>query len=118
MEIRLAHEQGLIHQRDLNHFQNFALRYWIYLDRRTANDDRDALVELQCFRMFPERWAESYLPVTSSQDEEEIPVTDIDELDRWYNSRGTPRAMSGSTLHDFRAETEWPTDEHAWTDWS
>lgn len=113
MDIRLAHEQGILHQPDLNHFQHFALLYWIYLDRRTLNEKTSADLEIQCFNLFPERWksiywntAESVLAPPSHEDG--IPVTDIDELDAWYSSLQEARQMSGADL---------PGATERWGDW-
>jgi hypothetical protein len=121
VEVRLAHEQGLIHQRDLNHFQHWALRYWIYLDRRQANDDRNTLLELQCFNESFERWHELYgqfAPSDQEDEDVEIPVEDIDELNRWYESMEQQRTMSGASAAppDWGHGGQWPSDEK-YGDW-
>lgn len=62
--------------------------YWLYLDRRTALEDRQAELESQTFNLFPERWSQLYQDKTLAGlvegDELESPVTDIDALDQWY----------------------------------
>lgn len=110
--MRLAHEQGLLHQRDLNHFQHWALMYWVYLDRRTDNETRRDQLELECFNMFPDRWAEIYKDQPGSllappEESQEIPVDDIDEINRWYESRERSRIMTGAMDTPSPGGPEW-----------
>lgn len=100
--MRLAHEKGLLNQRDLNRIQNWALMHWIYLDKRTSNEAMRDSLELQCFNLFPARWEELYKGTPSSilappkEEDLEIPVDDIDEIERFYMSRHEQRWMSGA----------------------
>jgi len=122
VELRLAHEQGLIHQRNLNHFQHWALMYWIVMDRRTAIEDRRTELEQQCFNLFPERWMQIYntTQLLSAPEDDEVPVDDIDELTRWYESIERQRSMGGAMADgsaDPRDGQQWPADEQfgPWT---
>jgi hypothetical protein len=124
--VRLAHEQGIIHQPDLNHFQHFALLYWIYLDKRGKNQAmRDAL-EIQCFNLFFERWEALYQGqpgsvLTAAEGPEEEIVDDIDVLEQFYSSRGATRVMSGADAFDvnpYNFETDGlPSADAEWGDW-
>lgn len=65
--------------------------YAVYLIRRIELEDRQADLENQTFNLFPERWTQLYQDKTlagiMSMDENgggEMPVTDIDALDQWY----------------------------------
>lgn len=65
--------------------------YWLYLDRRTQLEDRQAELENQTFNLFPERWTQLYqdktmasLGIELEDGFAEEPVTDIDALDQWY----------------------------------
>jgi len=77
------------------------------MDRRTQLDDMNAELEHQCFNLFPERWGALYreqmLPgvagpkgVSVSSAADEIPVTDPDELDSWYENLERQRRISGA----------------------
>ena len=101
LQIRLAHAQGLLNQRSLNPVQEWALKYWIYLDRRVYMDDKQAELEHQCFNLSPERWGALYrdqmLPgAIGIGNEPEIPVTDPRDLDAFYESLNSPRTMTGA----------------------
>lgn len=74
------------------------------MDRRTQLDDKKAELEHQCFNLFPERWGALYreqmLPgvpnaITSSP-ADEIPVTDPNDLDAWYENLERQRRISGA----------------------
>lgn len=86
--------------------------YWLYLDRRTAIEDRQAELESQTFNLFPERWSQLYqdktlagLAIAAGDDGSEAPVTDIDALDQWYEemvAQGGKKFMkSGSVTDDW-----------------
>lgn len=118
MLVRLAHEQGLLSQRSLNRVQRWALLYWLYMDRRTQTQDRRDQVKDETFHLFPERWAQLYegemraeLGLEGVQAEPEVPVTDVSELDKWYESvsRGEKRTMNGSQIP--------PGSGNYWQDW-
>jgi hypothetical protein len=102
VEVRLAHEQGLIHQRELSHFQNWALLYWVYLDRRTQNETLRSELEVQTFNLFPDRWIEVYkgrcdsILTPEPSEDAEIPVDDIDLIHSWYEAVDQKRTMNGA----------------------
>jgi len=83
--------------------------YWIYLNRRTELEDRQAELETQTFNLFPERWGQLYQDKTlaavaeASGEEAEAPVTDLDALDQWYEqmvASGGKQVVSGSAAQD------------------
>lgn len=85
--------------------------YWIYMDRRTRMEDKRAELEQQCFHLFPDRWRDLYYTQFFHQDsifgdEEEIPVTNIDELDQFMAQLEQKRFMTGADLP--------PTEEGRW----
>ena len=75
------------------------------MDRRTQLDDKKAELEHQCFNLFPERWGTLYreqmLPgvpnaISTSSPADEIPVTDPNDLDAWYENLERQRRISGA----------------------
>ena len=85
--MRLAYEQGLLRQKNLNYFQHWALLYWIYLTRRVQLEDMRAELIQQTFNLFPERWGELYRAEVFNElgiadESQAIPVTedDLDEV--------------------------------------
>jgi hypothetical protein len=114
VEVRLAHEQGLLSQRKLNRFQHFALMYWLYLTRRDAIEKMRDELEVQCFNLSFERWEQLYRGTPDSvftkpaAEDDEIPVTDIDELNRWYDQVAASRTMTGA--HQ-------PPQPQGWGEW-
>ena len=109
MQVRLAHEQGLLSRPSLNPIQQWALQYWVYLDRRTGLDDKQTELEHQCFNLFPERWGQLYrdqmLPALPTGDlgtafggEPELPVTDPNDLNAWYENIESSRGMTGAGI--------------------
>lgn len=84
--------------------------YWIYMDRRTQLEDRQADLEGQTFNLVPERWTQLYQDRAVSEivglGEEsslgETPVNDIDALDRWYEemvASGGKQFVDGNGRH-------------------
>lgn len=99
----------MLAQHSLNYFQQWALMYWVYLDRRTALEDRQAELETQTFNLFPERWNQLYQDKAladiagMSGAEAEAPVTDLDALDRWYEemvASGGQQITKGTAAQD------------------
>lgn len=94
----------MLTQRSLNYFQQWALMYWVYLNRRTELEDRQAELETQTFNLFPERWSQLYqdktlAAIASMSEDTEVPVTDLDALDQWYEqmvAQGGTQVASGS----------------------
>jgi hypothetical protein len=93
--------------------------YWIYLDRRTQAEDRQADLESQTFNLVPERWSQIYqdralMEVTGPDGEPETPVTDIDALDRWYEEM----VASGGKQYMRGSGDPLPSEEtDRWGDW-
>lgn len=85
--------------------QQWALQYWIYLDRRTQVDDKKAELELSCYNVNYERWQQLYQNTSSGGDwgrafdgEDELPITDPADLTEWYNNLDRQRGMSGAEV--------------------
>jgi hypothetical protein len=89
----------------------WALQYALYLERRIQVEDKEAELELSCYNTNFERWQQLYQAKASAQDiesaldygeafdgEEEMPVTDVRDLDEWYGSLGSPRGISGGEI--------------------
>lgn len=118
MEVRLAHEQGLLHKPDLNHFQHWALMYWVYLDQRTQNETLRDQLEIQTFNLFPDRWVQLYqgradsILTPAPDEDQESPVDDIDEINAWYEQMEQQRFMSGAGSH---SGTQPPEEWGEWT---
>lgn len=79
----------------------WALQYWLYMERRLVVEDAEAALEAHCSVMWPERWKQVYGNRGGDMGEafdgeEELPVTDISELDRWYAGLDERRVMTGA----------------------
>jgi hypothetical protein len=102
--VRQAYEQGLLKQKELNDFQFWALAYWIYMDRRTDVEDRHDQIEEQCFHLNYDRWYGLYHDrffgpeIGIPGEEQEIPVTSVDELDQFMADLEKKHFMNGSEL--------------------
>lgn len=90
--MRLAYEKGLLTQKNVSYFQNWALLYWMYIQRRTAMEDTRAELVQQTFNLFPERWNELYrtevmekLGLSDSMIPEGEPVDDLNEIDAYLS---------------------------------
>jgi len=69
------------------------------MDRRTQVDDKQAELEIHLQHMWPERWQQLYgTPAgdygSAFDGEQEIPITDPDDLDRWFQGLDGARSMS------------------------
>lgn len=114
--MRLAHAKGLITQKEVNWFQDWALIYWLYLDRRTSNETMRNELEMQTFSLAPDRWAGIYQgradsimsdpEATSAGDGGDIPVDDLDLINQWYEGKEQQRAMNGGMGFTSHAD-EW-----------
>lgn len=81
----------------------------MWIDRRTFLEDKRDELEHQTYNLFPERWddlyREQFFPGTRrapgdygqafENGEAEIPVTDTNDLDRWLNTLGQRRGITG-----------------------
>lgn len=67
-------------------------------------EDRRAELETQCFHLNPDRWGSLYYhryfgDLVPEGHEEEIPVTEIDEIDKFMAELEGKKFMSGSDVH-------------------
>jgi len=69
-------------------------------------EDRQNDLEQQCLYLFPERWQQIHLSefYPAYGGEPEMPVNDLDEIDRFMESLGQQRVMSGA---DIEEEDRW-----------
>jgi hypothetical protein len=95
----------LLKGRFLNHFQRWALSYWIYMERRIQFEDIRAVQELQTYELFPERWRFLHLGDDGEEVDGEIysGVNDPREIDEFLANYGhtihEPREMVGSEIY-------------------
>jgi hypothetical protein len=108
--VRLAHEQGILSKPGLNFFQQFGLLYWLYMSRRQSLDDTRSELEQMTFNLDERRWSQIYLPgmptdlgggiaVSSLGGEDaEVAVTDIGDLDSYFESLDKPRTVTAAAF--------------------
>jgi hypothetical protein len=89
----------------LNPIQLYALQYWLIMERRGAVEDADRALEAHCSVMWPERWDQIYnkASVNAAQGmaDDEVPVTDAADLDRWFEGLANQRGMTGAEAEQF-----------------
>ena len=129
--MRLAYERGLLTQKSLNPFQQWALMYHYSMVRRQEMDDLDAELERQCFNLAPERWVQVYKDRIEYEYEDEsgetnIGIDDLDELDRFMaqqeqsyrEEQFLQQTLTGKhTMNGSQVPSEWPTDPGQWSAW-
>jgi len=70
-------------------------------------EDKRFELEQECLYLFPERWKQINLPDYYSYgsygyEEPEMPVNDIDEIDRFMNQLDQQKVMSGADIEEDR----------------
>ncbi len=75
------------------------------MDRRIHNEDKQFEFEQQCWHLNPDRWAALYYEryfgdAVAAGAEQEFPVTDIDEIDRFMTTLEGKRWMTGADFTD------------------
>jgi hypothetical protein len=115
LEVRLAYEKGLLTQRNVSYFQNWALLYWMYMQRRTAIEDTQAELIQQTFNLFPERWSELYraeimakLGLSDGMMPEGEAVDDLNEIDAFLSRLEQGRRWVGADA--LGLPTDWTPD--------
>jgi hypothetical protein len=104
----------LLTQRNLNHFQRWALRYAIYMNRRIQLQDAEDMLQRQTWYLEPGRYQDLFLaghfdaePLTvAGKDLEEVAVDEVDELDRYFAQLEEKRTMTGAMVLDTLNETQ------------
>lgn len=79
--------------------------YYLYMERRIRMEDKRFELEQECLYLFPERWKQINLPDYygyGGYEEPEIPVNDVDEIDRFMESLGQQQVMSGADIEEDR----------------
>lgn len=119
--MRLAYEQGLLTRRSLNFFQQWALVYWIYMERRVSLEDKTSELEQQTYNLAPERWVDLYrdqmmakLGIANEDGEVPLQEDDLEDLDKFMEKleRQSKFSMSGAQA----PATEFPRNE--WGRWT
>lgn len=108
MVIRLAHYQGLLSQKSISKFQRYAADYWLRMDRRIVIQDIEDTLQRQTWYLSPDRYHDLFLAgefpteVTLEGEvvEEEV-VSDIDEIDRYFEELDNKRTMTGAQLFEY-----------------
>lgn len=88
------------------------------MDRRERYEDMKMKQELQTYDMAPERWHDLYfvqrfsglLPGVDGQ--EEIPVTNLDDIDEYFKNIEKKRFVTGAQLNDLPI-----LDGDGWSGW-
>lgn len=70
-------------------------------------EDKRYELEQECLYLFPERWKQIYLSDYYPQGAygpsfDEVPVNDIDEIDRFMEELGQIKTMSGADVEEDR----------------
>lgn len=92
----MAHAQGLLTRPSLNLVQDWALRYYLDMQRRMFLEDKEAELERQLLNVNPEGWERAY--GHEYVEEPEYPITDPRQLDRWVANLDKSKAMSGADV--------------------
>lgn len=86
------------------------------MSRRVELEDKHAELELQTFNLSPERWGKLYRDTTLAgatgkqpgdqgnafgEGEREIPVTDINDINEWYEGMSKTRGITGEQADRF-----------------
>lgn len=101
MVVRLAEKQGLLSQKKLTIFQEFALIYFTLMDRRQKIADDEDFVKHYTAIMDPVRFRQVYMRETLQEDFfEEVPgyevePDDFEDIDRWLSQLDQTRTARG-----------------------
>jgi len=80
--------------------------YFLYMERRIRMEDKRFELEQECLYLFPERWKQinlpEYYPYGYGSSEPEMPVNDLDEIDRFMNQLDQQKVMSGADIEEDR----------------
>ena len=80
--------------------------YYLYMERRIRMEDKRFELEQECLYLFPERWKQIHLPeyygYGYGSAEPEMPVNDLDEIDRFMETLGQQKVMTGADVEEDR----------------
>lgn len=95
----MAHAQGILTRPSLNLVQDWALRYYLEMSRRTFIEDKEAELERHLLNVNPEAWNRTYgQEYQESLSEPEYPITDPRDIDRWVANLNKTKTMSGADV--------------------
>lgn len=101
MIVRLAEKQGLLNQKKLTVFQQFALTYFILMDRRQKISDEEDFLKQFAAVMDPVRFRQVYMDQPDQEQLfEEVPghevePDDFEDIDRWLSQLDETRTARG-----------------------
>lgn len=74
------------------------------MDRRIINEDKQFDLEQQCWHLNPERWTalyyDNYFGNVAAGEDMDVPVTDLDEIDRFMASLEGKRWARGTEVEE------------------
>lgn len=94
----MAHAQGYLTRPSLNMVQDWALRYFLDMQRRSFIEDKEAELDRQLLYANPEAWERVHAADALPEQEPETPVTDLSDLDKWVQNMNTSRTVSGADV--------------------
>jgi hypothetical protein len=104
----MAHAQGILTQPSLNRVQNWALSYFLEMERRVFIEDKEAELERHLLNVDPERWKRMQDEEEFARQLDELPVQNPRDLDRWVANLGQKKSMSVADVSD---EPFWKASE-------
>lgn len=96
----MAHAQGVLTQPSLNRVQQWALGYFLEMDRRTFIEDKEAELERHLLHTNPEAWQKLRDEEEFQKQLDELPVDNPRDLDRWVANLGNTKKMSAAQVSD------------------
>jgi hypothetical protein len=94
----MAYAQGLLTRPSLNLIQDWALSYYLRMQRRIFVEDKEAELERQLLHINPEAWERAY--GQEHMEEPEYPITDPRALDRWVANLNKTKTINGAEVAD------------------
>jgi hypothetical protein len=95
----MAYAQGILTRPSLNDVQDWALRYFLEMERRTFIEDKEVELDRQLLNVNPEAWKKvKEAEELQKQLEEEQPVQNARDLDRWVANLGNTKTMSAANV--------------------
>lgn len=96
----MAHTQGILTRPSLNRVQEWALSYFLEMERRTFIEDKEAELERHLLNVNPEAWQRRHDEEEFQKQLDELPVQNPRDLDRWVANLGKTKTMSAANVPD------------------
>lgn len=91
--MRLAYAKGCLTHRGTTRLQDWAILYYLTMERRQNREDEENRLKTTTFLLNPDRFREVFLP-ENGEDEEETPVTDLSVMEQYLNDLDKPRVTT------------------------